>query len=543
MDNSKETYNSRKSPVFLGIVVDVSNSMRRNWKNKDGRKMPRIEAVKDALNTQFKKATLLGAKSSRTIEVFCLGMGFKRTMYWSDVDLSYGREKNLDNEWTKGTDTGVVCDLLALSEIIPSQTELSFLEREIRKKWDIFTIELINRSTELDESAYQELELFIKGGIKNSATRKLKNGVIYKTFVFISERPLFERFEFSRSLKENISRYVNGWINRIAETSSNASHKYLEGILQESQKLFIQERTEYEKFIRNTVTHFVSDLVDILITLLTLGFPAKQIIDYFDKGKIFDLATQVYAHLEKEVKRNISVAWTIHKGTLFLSSKSVRASLDSKQLKSLTEKCIHTYSWNILEDFVRDLIINIFTSKFEEKAKEQIPDWLGLAASREVSRTLKQVVNILPDSLEGDLYSQEFMFGTTPISNALKLASLRFQDKSRKNREKILIIISDGNFESDSPLVTATLLKSVGVRIICCLLTSKDIMTMLLKKKPSRWPIGAKKMFDIASTISSDDEFVKEMNAKGYEIPDGVKLFYQINQSDLLEDVFESILN
>jgi len=543
MEKSQQISSKKQQPILLGIVVDVSNSMRRNWKNRDGRKMPRIEVVKDALNTQFKKAALFGTKSPRSIDVFCLGMGFKRTMYWSDVELSYGREKRLDDEWKKTTDTGVICDLLALSEIIPSQDELTLLEREIRKKWDEYTKQLINRSVDFDESVYQELEFFVRDGIKDSATKKLKGGVVYKAFAFIARKSFFEQHEVSRNLKESMRRYVNGWVNRIAETSSNASHKYVENILQESQKLFNQDKAKYEDFIRDTITDFVSDLVDTLITLLTLGFPAKNVIDYFNEEKIFELATQIYDHLENEVKRNISVAWAIHKGTLFLSSKSIRASLDSKRIKSLTEKCIHNYSWDILEDFVRDLVVNIFTSKFKEKAKEQIPDWLGLASSREVSRTLKQVANILPDSIEGELYSKEFMFGTTPISNALKLASLRFQDKSRKNREKILVIISDGNFESNSPLITATLLKNVGVRIICCHLTSKDIMTTLLKKKPSRWPIGAKKMFEIASTVNKSDELVQDISNNGFEIPEGVKLFYQINQSDLLEDIFESILS
>jgi len=112
MEKSQQISSKKQQPILLGIVVDVSNSMRRNWKNRDGRKMPRIEVVKDALNTQFKKAALFGTKSPRSIDVFCLGMGFKRTMYWSDVELSYGREKRLDDEWKKTTDTGVICDLL-----------------------------------------------------------------------------------------------------------------------------------------------------------------------------------------------------------------------------------------------------------------------------------------------------------------------------------------------------------------------------------------------------------------------------------------------
>ena len=177
----------------MGVLVDVSNSMRRNWKNRDGRKMPRIEVVKDALNTQFKKAALFGVKNPRSIDVFCIGMGFKRSMYWSGVELAYGREKRLDTDWEKRTDTAVVCDLLALSEIIPSQDELNELEKAIRIKWDKYTAELINRSVDFDESVYQELEDFIGQGIRKSATKKLKGSVIYRIFAFMARKPFFER--------------------------------------------------------------------------------------------------------------------------------------------------------------------------------------------------------------------------------------------------------------------------------------------------------------------------------------------------------------
>lgn len=420
---------------------------------------------------------------------------------------------------------------------------MTSLEQEIRSRWDKYTEQLINRSAELDETVYQQLEDFIGDGIRNSATKKLKNGLVYRASRIITRNAIFEEYEVLRDFKTSISKYIEGWISRIADTSSKASHKYVENILKESDQLFNQKKITYEEFIRETISDFVSDRVDKLITLLTLGFPAQNVVDFFDENTVVALAVQIYNHLENEVKRSISLAWTLHKGALFLSSKSVRVSLDSGQLKVLTERCIQKYSWDILEAFISDLITNIFTSKFEEKAKAQIPDWIGLASNREVSRTLKQVANILPDSIERDLYSKEFMFGTTPIEHALRIASLRFQDKSRKNCEKILIIISDGNFETNSPLVTANLLKSVGVRIICCCLTSKNIMTTLLKKQPSKWPTGAKKMFDIASIVDANDELIQDLSNKGFEIPNGVKLFYQINQSDLLEDVFESVLN
>jgi hypothetical protein len=42
-------------PVLIGVLIDVSNSMRRNWRNKGGKKLPRIKVIKDALNKRIKE--------------------------------------------------------------------------------------------------------------------------------------------------------------------------------------------------------------------------------------------------------------------------------------------------------------------------------------------------------------------------------------------------------------------------------------------------------------------------------------------------------
>ena len=121
---------AKRKPLLVGFVVDVSSSMRRNWKNNDGKEMPRIEVVRDALNQQIKKASLARSKSKqglRTVDIFCLGMGFKRKMYWSTLNLSYGKETS-DSSSDEKVDAGVVCDLIALSEIVPTSSQLKKLE-------------------------------------------------------------------------------------------------------------------------------------------------------------------------------------------------------------------------------------------------------------------------------------------------------------------------------------------------------------------------------------------------------------------------------
>src|ERR1041384_2538588 len=91
------------APDLIGVIVDVSNSMRRNWEKKDGKGEPRIETIRDALNREIKRFQALQADNSlgtQNVSFFCLGMGFQRTMLWRENQMSYGEEIILDTTWS-----------------------------------------------------------------------------------------------------------------------------------------------------------------------------------------------------------------------------------------------------------------------------------------------------------------------------------------------------------------------------------------------------------------------------------------------------------
>src|SRR5215211_6896598 len=103
---------SKNQPLLLGIIIDVSSSMRRNWKNREGKRLPQIEVIKDGLNRQIRKIKSLYSSKPGTkdVEIFCIGMGFKlprQTVRF--VDLSRNRERLLDQGAVTTLDAAVVC--------------------------------------------------------------------------------------------------------------------------------------------------------------------------------------------------------------------------------------------------------------------------------------------------------------------------------------------------------------------------------------------------------------------------------------------------
>ncbi len=164
---------SKNQPLLLGIIIDVSSSMRRNWKNQEGKRLPQIEVIKDGLNRQIRKIKSLYSSKpgAKDVEIFCIGMGFKRPRQAVRfVDLSRNREKLLDQGAVTTLDAAVVCDILALTEIIPTKADLEEVENVINTKWSGYSNQLLQK-VDFRENLYDDLISFIRDSLNKTASR------------------------------------------------------------------------------------------------------------------------------------------------------------------------------------------------------------------------------------------------------------------------------------------------------------------------------------------------------------------------------------
>ena len=73
-----ETEIQKYKPILLGIIIDVSASMKKNWKNDDD-PMPMLKVVKKTLDKEIARIARLQKltipkRKSPTLDVFCLGI-------------------------------------------------------------------------------------------------------------------------------------------------------------------------------------------------------------------------------------------------------------------------------------------------------------------------------------------------------------------------------------------------------------------------------------------------------------------------------------
>lgn len=536
---SHEASPNTYTPVLIGVLIDVSNSMHHSWRNTDGKQLPRIEVVRDALNKRIREEQrrLIQDQSINEIELFCLGMGFKSVSHMTEVNLSDEQEHSLGETTRKIDVVDLTCDLLALSEILPSKEKLADFKTQLNNKWVEYTQDILNQSI-INEDLYAELVEYVQQALYQSALQRFHQGLRYS---------LFHRFNQLLSKNASLHQYFQSFIANtegdIDTVSQIESARYVENLFTDTSQTFIENGVAYAVLINNQLEAFARVYCKQVLRALTLGFEPVEMVEDLDKEKVVTIAKKIYTLLEAEVKKHMGFVFIKHRHRLFSAKRSIGASFDTKKLQNLTERFIQKSGWDVLKPFIEQTVTAMFAKQFEEEAKECFPYWIRLATTREVVRSAKELSNILPDAIEGHVYSDEVMFGSTPFKEALDKAAIRCIDKRYADYEKLLLVISDGDFEEENEMmVSINLLKRRGVVVVSCLISEKNILSHLVKKAVKSWPMGAQLMVEIASKVSEGQgEKLLETIQHNQQMLTEEKLCFQINHSAILEDVIEGL--
>ncbi|HYT40975.1 MAG TPA: vWA domain-containing protein [Methylomirabilota bacterium] len=523
------------SPVLIGVLVDVSNSMRRNWGKKGGKKLPRIEVIKEALNKRIKEEQRLQQSQEAmfdNVEIFCLGMGFKSRVHTRGVDLSDEQEHSLGAEAKEGTHVDLICDLLALGEILPSKEKLSEFQEKLNQRWVQYSHEILEKSV-ITENVYIHLVEYVQASLYQSAMERLHQSLSYQLHHRFSRLFLF------------LSGKIKAREEKIITLSQIAAAAYAEDVFKKTTSDFNDNQNKYCAIVQKNLNDYVQYYICSTLRALTLGFEVTELVNDLDIVRITTLAKQIYAQLDKEVRNHIKFALSYHQQKLFVQGRRIAAHFDKKELRRLTERFIQKTVWDILKPLIENTVYTMFSEQFKIQSQNSFPYWIRLASTREIVRPLSQLSTILPEVIEEHVYSEEVMFGTTPFSAALDRAAIRFIDKSRKDRSKVFVIISDGEFENvPSVRVSIDLLKRRGVILVSCLVANRNIFSGLAKRSRESWPTGARLMVEIASE-ASDLEDMKSRWQGEQPFPTLIdkKLCFQVNHSYLLDDVIAYIFD
>jgi hypothetical protein len=142
-------------------------------------------------------------------------------------------------------------------------------------------------------------------------------------------------------------------------------------------------------------------------------------------------------------------------------------------------------------------------------------------------------------------------FNDAPLVQSLKIARERFahEQKSKKYQPLLLIItngkFTDGNY-SDL-LKAANTIKRDGVTLVIGFIGKNDIMPTrtLFAKVNDEWDEDIKALFKCSSELDKNGQIGKSVSEtateKSWVVPDKAKLFLQVNQQEMLEELIDVI--
>jgi hypothetical protein len=527
-----------ESDILLGIIIDLSASMKKSWRNEDGEKMPKIEIIRDSLNDYFKRLHQV-YHIEKNVSIFCLGFGIQLPESYRYVKFE-NDEELIDKEKKEETRVAdVICDLIALSELVPTEKDLQYIKDTLNNIWKGYAEKLLD-DIKLDHKIFTKLKSYIG----NTLLLKGKKNFRYKLYLLTikDKKNPFENI-IIKIIPNTLGNIGNReeYLKKIANLESN---RYTKDIENHANKIFKTHRKKYEDLIRGKLNEFACEQISFILKKQALGFSTKELLTYFDFNKAEQIATEIYKELNKDVKKQIALAWEKNRWSLIWKSYiNLGAKLDYKHVKDLTKKSIEYKGWSVLKPFVENMVFGIFQETFENEAEKMLPRWISYASKQEITLPLKKVLKLLPETSQKNIYSNKFMFGTTPMSQTIERAALRLLREEYSEKDKYLLVISDGKFDNSLETIRLTsMLKTKNIKIVCGQVSPQNYITKLVHKISSNWDEGTKNLFHMSSDIESDEALLESMKKKNLIFNKNSKLLYQINESKHLRKILNSIL-
>src|SRR6266851_5356916 len=471
----------KPSRTLLGVLVDVSHSMSNNWHNKNGKELPRIEVVRDTLNRKLKEEQMRRRTQQNNldnIDVFCLGMGFRFPMYIEHDILTCEQEQPLKKQ-EKTMLIDLICDLLALCEILPSKEKLGDIKERLNQKWQQCTKDVLDQSV-IVEDVHADLVDYVHAALYDTAMQKHQRSLRYR----FSHRKLPRGFRWVSGLLEEYAKYKDG---KFTTTQQSASNQHADDVVRKTTNDFTNNAEKYAAIIQGYLDTFVQMYTASTLQAFTLGFTPSEIVDDLDEKQALSIAGRIYVKLDSEVKKHIELTIKLYQEKLLLAKRSISASLDKKELNRLTRRLVQKYGWDILKPLIEHTVYDMVSQHFESQAKKSFPHWIRLASAREIVRPLTAVSHMLPNIIEEHIYSEEVM-------------------------------------------------------IISCLIHDRNLLSRIVRGLGQDWPSGAKRMIDIASEIPEQNGLPDDPDQKRLaRTLTGKKLCYQINHSKILDAVIDNV--
>lgn len=282
-------------------------------------------------------------------------------------------------------------------------------------------------------------------------------------------------------------------------------------------------------------------------------------------GVLVDVSQSMMNALEKSPKRSGFSRKRLFQSINTIMEKAIFycRTPESKEVLPKIKLFVYGYGFGTFRYHINDIFARIGIMRQETEAitipTNSIRDMFAEAAENEglsttpSARDLYEHLDSYKKSIEAQLVDAGL--GRSSLNEGLQLVYDRFREELAIPHypHPILIIISDGRLaaatDEEGIRQIATNLSEIGIETVSCYVGEKNITRVksFYEIPGNEWPNEAALLFDCASATSGSSKITNAVigmaKENGWTVPDGAKLFVQVNQTRTLEEVVEFILS
>lgn len=548
--------------ALLGIVLDLSESMRESIRNETDEGYSKLEALSGTFHDVIDDAKLLlqeSAEQQIALRLFIQGFGFQ-TEYPSEPE----------NE-----SSDIFAGLINLEAgVIYYQP----LQQMIEHVWFVEMQQIIEQHR-IRGNAREEMRIFFEDEADLRVKYKLQHS--YQARVQRSSENLCQKFfSFEKRLRMKTSAFIVFapliicclWIIRqpfkllayvskhmgerlednMKDLRTNAADhaaRYAGKVGDFARHLLNTHKVEIQHIINTKMTAFLDQEAFKFIRSYhknILEDNIRQAFDIHALKKMYVEASQIIGHT---LISKTNMAWLKTRSLLRSAEKDLKIKLDWQLLQQKTLQCARQTIW---EELLPRIRTNAQTLARERFTRALLITLLRGVHHKRKTLSLREIAQLLNSQKSADIAAiKQVIFGRSPLGTALKLAFTRMQNErnlpQNKGLHPALIIITDG-LPTDAKLVDIESLvetiKAEGISIVSCFITNKDVARpwTLRSRAGWFWPTEARKMFAMASSVDEWSLFGRGLEQSRFIVKRGAKLFVQVNHTENLRGLCEAIL-
>lgn len=553
--------------TLLGVVLDLSGSMRASLRNDKGEHYSRIEGLSEAFRHVLEDVQLLmqdaATEEQVQLRMFLHGFGLlspsEPTVSSSigdifailaslDEKVAYYRplQSELEAFWL-----GEVAQMLEDGKVRGDAKEelRMFVERELREQ-------AIQAEQQRSVARFQRWCASTCQNIERYDARMRTQLPQRKGFAFLLllfALGLLWLLRGPMLLLVLLNRLFEAWLQRkLTNFQRNANHyatQQADRVVAITQKALATHTNTIAQVIEEHITAFIDREAFMQIRSYDANIPVHIRKNAFDREQLKRMYDEVSQQIGTIMSPQADSAWERSVFLLKRAAKALKIEPDWDRLKEKTIRCAHQVVWNATSPVVNERAKVLAKQRFTRAVLMTI---VQAAKGQERTLSLQEIIQLIEHKDEIDLSLQELpIFGSSPLGLALTQTFLRLRKEAilPQNRgfRPAIVIISDG-VPTDCAIVDvctqAENIKQYGIPIICCFVTNRNVgRPWILHRRPGWfWPRTAQLMFSMASSVDEWPQVGRSLEGSRFIVKREAKLFIQVNHATYLQNLIEAIL-